>query len=346
MPWTIKKGGGTCSVDEYAVIKNADGSTAGCHPTADAAKKQVAALYANDKSNPPPKRGLDTALEEHRALPADAAGLEIRTLGDGDGPTVDRFGGYAAVWNTRAAIGNPKTFGFYEQCNPSMVTKTLQEGDQRFFIDHNPYYIVARKSAGTLTLAADGHGLSVDAAMDDELSYVRDLKANVRNKNITGMSFGFKVVKDDWQKERSDDGADVEVRTLLEVQLVEVSAVTFPAYSTTQAELKSVATALRHRGDVDAIERRAQYRPELLELCGVEVGARPTIIDLGSDRKVDNHLLRELHTQVRIHAGEPADATRGDHDDHVEPAASTQLPGPSPADRLRVLATRFHLPMS
>jgi len=87
------------------------------------------------------------------------------------------------------------------------------------------------------------------------------------------MSFGFYVVKDDWALEtvETSDGqsAEVEVRTIQEVRLLEVSAVTFPAYEDTEAALRHVATALVHRGDVGAIERRAVHRPELRDLLQV-----------------------------------------------------------------------------
>jgi HK97 family phage prohead protease len=353
MPWHIEKGGGTCKLDEYAVIKNADGSTAGCHPNPDAAKRQIAALYANEK--PGKKRGLSTALEETRALPADVAGMEIRSAEDES--SEDRFHGYAMVWNSRAAIGDPYTVGFYEQCSPGMVTKTLREGDQRFFLDHNPFYIVSRRSAGTLSLTSDDHGLVVDSALDDRLSYVRDFKANVDNRNITGMSFGMKVVKDSWAKERvtRSDGQDldVEVRTLLEVQLVEVSAVTFPAYGSTQASLKTIATALRQRGDLEAIECRAQWCPELFEMCGIDRDLRRVTIDLGSSqRTINNEFLTALRHEVKKaqdelnRSDEPDTTTRQDQDGQTEPVASTRIDGPSPSDRLRVLSARFHLPIS
>jgi hypothetical protein len=61
------------------------------------------------------------------------------------------------------------------------------------------------------------------------------------------MSFGFEVVKDDWAVEEvtTSDGmtAQVEVRTILETKLYEVSAVTFPAYEETDAALRAVSAA-------------------------------------------------------------------------------------------------------
>ncbi|MFF9285400.1 HK97 family phage prohead protease [Streptomyces griseosporeus] len=206
-----------------------------------------------------------TATEERRRLPVSTADVAIRAADGGE----ERFRGYAAKFNSRTAIGNPLRWGFYEEIAPGAFTKTLQEGDARFLVDHDSYYVVSRVSAGTLSLSEDAVGLPVDSALDPALSYVNDLKANVRNGNITGMSFGFYVLKDQWSTETIDTSegpAEVEVRRILEVRLIEVSAVTFPAYEDTEAELASVASALVQRGDTEAIERRARWRPELRDL--------------------------------------------------------------------------------
>lgn len=216
---------------------------------------------------------LTVMTEERRRLALPATGAEVRADADG----VERFVGLASPFGVRAAIGNPKTWGFFEEFAPGAYTKTLQEGDQRMLIDHDSYYVVSRVSAGTLDLAQSKRGLEVESALDNELSYVRDLKANLRNGNITGMSIGFYVMKDTWTlievEEEGDDGKirvyEAELRTVLEVRLIEVSAVTFPAFVDTEAELKSVASALAVRADVGAIEARAVHRPELRDLLQV-----------------------------------------------------------------------------
>jgi hypothetical protein len=80
------------------------------------------------------------------------------------------------------------------------------------------------------------------------------------------MSFGFSVTKDEWQTievETSEGDLEAELRIIREVKLYEVSAVTFPAYEDTEAELASVGRALARRGSVEAIESRAAHRPEL-----------------------------------------------------------------------------------
>lgn len=166
------------------------------------------------------------------------------------------FTGHAAVFNVRTAIGNPLRWGFYEEIAPGTFTKTLQEGDARFLVDHDTSLLMARVSADDLRLGEDKVGLSVEADLDTELSYVRDFVRNLEKRRITGMSFGFRVVKDDWTTEtvETSDGqeAEVEIRTIREVELFEVSAVTFPAYEETDAALR----ALQRRDDPDPLGRR------------------------------------------------------------------------------------------
>jgi hypothetical protein len=260
-----------------------------------------------------------STLVEHRGLPLTAAHLQIRADGD---DTAERFIGHAAKFNSRTAIGNPLTWGFYEEVAPGAFTKSLSEGDQRFLIDHDTFYVVSRVSAGSLSLAQDKEGLAVDSALDDELSYVRDLKANLRNGNITGMSFGFRVVKDKWERVEvavMEDGTSIQadLRTLLELELVEVSAVTFPAYADTDAglrtiapseELAAVGAALVRRGDLSALELRCEHQPDLNDF-------RQALLDR-----------------------EPEQSTR---DDDTEPAAPTPYDAEDLARRTTALKARF-----
>ncbi|MFZ3558159.1 HK97 family phage prohead protease [Streptomyces sp. BH055] len=252
-----------------------------------------------------------TSSEERRRLSLDTAHVTIRADDQGG----QRFAGYAAVFNSRTAIGNPLRWGFYEEIAEGAFTKTLAEGDARMLIDHDSYYVVSRMSAGTLGLSEDARGLAVDSALDTRLSYVQDLAVNLENRNVTGMSFGFYVVKDEWNQEEIEvEGSDpvpVDVRVIREVRLVEVSAVTFPAYPETEAELKAVARALDRRGDYAAVEAAARHRPELLDLVHIE--------------------------------REPGESTR-DEQEPAEPVVSTQHTGLPLDMRMKALAARYGLP--
>jgi HK97 family phage prohead protease len=242
---------------------------------------------------------------ERRETPLALTDFTLRATATDADPV---FTGHAAVFDSRTAIGNPLTWGFYEEIASGAFTKTLKEGDARFLVDHDTSLLVARISAGDLRLAEDDEGLAAEADLDQEVSYVRDLTRNVEKRRITGMSFGFRVVKDDWTMEavETSDGqsAEVEVRTIREVELFEVSAVTFPAYEETDAALR----AIRSRSNPDPLGRRGR-------------------------------LLERSEDPDR----EPADATRGDTEG--EPAASTRLTVARADLDLQALASRYRLPL-
>lgn len=64
MPWEIKKGAGSCRPDQFAVVKKGTDESVGCHATEDAAKSQLAALYANVPDAKAP--GAPKYSEPHR----------------------------------------------------------------------------------------------------------------------------------------------------------------------------------------------------------------------------------------------------------------------------------------
>jgi len=73
MPYHLSQGGGSCAAGEWAVVKDDDGKTMGCHGSQADAKAQLAALYAND---PAADRARATAAVKRRA--ARPAGAESR----------------------------------------------------------------------------------------------------------------------------------------------------------------------------------------------------------------------------------------------------------------------------
>lgn len=190
---------------------------------------------------------------ERRTRPLTVTDARVQTRAAGD-DTAKVFTGHAAVFDSRTAIGNPLRWGWYEEIAPGAFAKTLTEGDARFLVDHDSRLLVARVSAGDLQLAEDDIGLAATVdPLDEELSYVRDLVRNLEKRRITGMSFGFYVVRDEWSSvEVEVTGADgktethsCELRRLLELRLLEVSAVTFPAYEDTDAGLRKLADEVR-----------------------------------------------------------------------------------------------------
>jgi len=140
--------------------------------------------------------------------------------------------GYAAKFapNRSQDLG-----GFIEQIDPKAFTRSLKAGaDVRALIDHNPSLILGRTLSGTLQLSTDSTGLLVEITPPDT-SYSRDLMVSLERGDVTQMSFAFITKEDSWDKEES-----LNIRTLLDVDLHDVSAVTYPAYLNTEIGLRSL----------------------------------------------------------------------------------------------------------
>lgn len=149
--------------------------------------------------------------------------VELRTAADGGRTLV----AYAAIFGAESRdLG-----GFTERVQPGAFTKTLGEQDVRAVVNHDPSLILGRNRAGTLRLEEDGYGLRYEVDLPDTQAG-RDLATSVDRGDITGSSFKFRAVRQDW-----DRSGAMPVRSLSEVFLADVGPVTFPAYEATEGQL-------------------------------------------------------------------------------------------------------------
>jgi HK97 family phage prohead protease len=135
--------------------------------------------------------------------------------------------GYAAVFGVSARIGN-----FSESIRSGAFANSLySKPDILALADHDPTRLLGRTASGTLKLAEDRYGLHFELAVPDtQLGH--DVLALAERHDLGGMSFGFKVQKDEW--------SGTDKRELLEVDLVEISVVqAFPAYGDTSVSARS-----------------------------------------------------------------------------------------------------------
>jgi HK97 family phage prohead protease len=119
--------------------------------------------------------------------------------------------------------------GFKEYIAPDAVDRTLSEGlDVRALVDHDSGKVIGRTRAGTLMLRKDSQGLKIEIDPDEEISYAKDIMRAVSRGDVSGMSFGFRALEDEWNY----DGK-TPIRTVTDMRISEVSIVTFPAYQQT-----------------------------------------------------------------------------------------------------------------
>jgi HK97 family phage prohead protease len=161
--------------------------------------------------------------------------VEFRANKSEDGLTLD---GYAAVFDEWTDIEDH--LGTYrERITPGAFKRTLGMRMPVLQFDHGSHPLIGSLPLGRITsIAEDAHGLRVKARLSDNW-LVEPVRDAIRDGGISGMSFRFRVVDEDWQLSRSD-GA--EERTIREVELYEVGPVVFPAYAQTSVGVRSRQT--------------------------------------------------------------------------------------------------------
>lgn len=186
--------------------------------------RHAAAHLKDAGQEPAPLRSHPGMAEvERRALP-----VELRLEGGEAQPT--KIVGYAAVYNKLSQdLG-----GFREQIAPGAFARNLDGADVRALFNHDPNFVLGRTTAKTLRLSDDDQGLRIEID-PPETSYASDLLESMRRGDISQMSFGFRTLSDDWSLK---DGENV--RTLRDVELLDVSPVTFPAYPQTSVAMRSL----------------------------------------------------------------------------------------------------------
>lgn len=140
--------------------------------------------------------------------------------------------GYAARFDSRSQnLG-----GFVERIAPGAFKQTLQEADVRGLFNHDPNYVLGRNRAGTLRMHEDDVGLAYEIDLPNT-SAGRDVAELLRRGDVSGSSFGFRMIDEEWGE--TDSG--FPERTVKVAALRDVGPVTFPAYTAAESALRSLA---------------------------------------------------------------------------------------------------------
>lgn len=142
--------------------------------------------------------------------------------------------------------------------------------DVRFLVNHDISKIPLARSRrnngnSTMQLSVDDLGMSIRVTLDTENNAdARSLYSAVRRGDISGMSFMFSINGQEWENLESDH----PTRRIKDIgSVVEVSAVTFPAYESTEISARSKEALESARQAVEtARQQRAKSVDTDLEL--------------------------------------------------------------------------------
>ena len=143
--------------------------------------------------------------------------------------------------------------------------------DVRFLVNHDTSKIPLARSRkntenSTMKLTVDEDGMGIRVSLDTENnSEARNLFSAVERGDITGMSFMFSIKDEEWD----DIDSDYPTRRIKGISsVIEVSAVTFPAYEETSISArdkgalenarKAVETAKEERALVETNEKELE----------------------------------------------------------------------------------------
>lgn len=185
---------------------------------------------------------------EHRSYKC-----EVRTEENNDGTAL--ITGRPIIYNSTTDLGY-----FKERIDFGALNETDLK-DVRFLVNHDTSKIPLARSRrnngnSTMQLIADEQGLYMTAKIDIENNAeAKSLNSAIKREDITGMSFMFSVEDEEWQ----DLDEEQPTRIIKKIgNVVEVSAVTFPAYNDTSIYSRSNKMALDNaRLTLDNVKKKS-----------------------------------------------------------------------------------------
>jgi HK97 family phage prohead protease len=174
---------------------------------------------------------------------------EVRVDKTDDGKITAR--GYAAMFEKLSL----PIFNFKEKIRSGAFKKSLAENNVRALWNHNPDIVLGSTKANTLRLQEDEKGLRFELDLPDTQAG-RDAAVLISRGDVEGMSFGFRTITQEWDEK---DPKNI-VRTLIDLDLREISPTAFPAYPQTKVKVRSVdddyAEYSQHQNESSEIAER------------------------------------------------------------------------------------------
>lgn len=170
--------------------------------------------------------------------------------------------GYFIVFNKETELWP----GAYEKVASGALDNTLSN-DIRALINHETRLVLGRNKAGTLELKVDSRGLWGRIQINENDSEAVNLYERVKRGDVDQCSFGFNIAAE--STEYADDGS--VHWTIDEVELHEVSVVTFPAYEDTGVQAR--------KRDFESLKKRELEQRKIVLKERLQNGTKTTDVN-------------------------------------------------------------------
>ena len=155
---------------------------------------------------------------------------KLQTRADNNDNDEMKITGYFVVFNSETELYD----GMYEEISDKAF-QNIDLSDIRALADHDTAKVLGRTKSQTLSLSVDEKGLYGEITINKNDTEAVNLYERVKRGDIDQCSFGFNILD-----ETMDTRADGSTKwTITEIELFEVSVVTFPAYADTSVEARS-----------------------------------------------------------------------------------------------------------
>ena len=161
----------------------------------------------------------------------------------------------------RPIVYNSRTdMGYFDEIIDEGALNETDLTDVRFLVNHDTRKIPLARSRrntanSTMQLMPDNEGLRIRVNLDTENNAdAKALYSAVSRGDITGMSFMFGVDSEEWENLDSEH----PLRRIKSIStVVEVSAVTFPAYEATEIQARSKEALENARSAVETARQQS-----------------------------------------------------------------------------------------
>lgn len=166
----------------------------------------------------------------------------------------DHIVGRPIVYNSRTNLG-----WFDEIIEAGALDKSNLK-DVRFLVNHNTNMIPLARSRNnnensTMQMEVDKDGMTIRVNLDTENNTeARNLYSAIKRGDITGMSFMFTIDDEEW-KDLDSDHPTRHIRKIS--QVFEVSAVTFPAYESTEISARDREALDRAKATLESVRSQS-----------------------------------------------------------------------------------------